>query len=123
MLKFKKYGMFYIALVITTFCNLAFAEPISSKIEHLGDLKNLTVPDIKVRDKNGFLDIQADFVNSSANNQKVYYRFKWLDSEGFEVWAEEQWKLITMIGKQKVAVKGEAPTSQAKDFKIELQTP
>ena len=123
MLESKKYRMFYISLLISMFCNFSFAEPISSKVEHLGDLKNLTVPDIKVRDRNGFLDIQADFVNSSAHNQKVYYRFKWLDSEGFEVWNEEQWKLITLLGKQKVAVKADAPTNRAKDFKIELQTP
>jgi len=100
-----------------------FADSASDKVENLGTMKSLDIPEIKVKTKNGLMLVQADFVNKSIYNQEVYYRFKWVDADGFQIGDDEAWKFVTLIGKQKVAVKTVAPTQLAKDFKIELQAP
>jgi uncharacterized protein YcfL len=101
----------------------AVADSASDKVENLGSMKSLDIPEIKVKTKNGLMIVQADFLNKSIYNQEVYYRFKWVDAEGFQIGDDEAWKFVTLIGKQKLAVKTVAPTPQAKDFKIELQAP
>ncbi len=101
----------------------AVADSASDKVENLGTMKSLDIPEIKVKTKNGLMIVQADFVNKSIYNQEVYYRFKWVDADGFQIGDDEAWKFVTLIGKQKVAVKTVAPTPLAKDFKIELQAP
>lgn len=103
--------------------NYAVADSASSKIENLGSMKSLDVTEVKSKTKNGLLIVQADFLNKSINNQEVYYRFKWIDADGFKVGDDEVWKFATLIGKQKISVKSIAPTPLAKDFKIELQAP
>lgn len=103
--------------------NTAMADSTSSKVENLGTMKSLEVTEIKVKTKNGLMIVQADFSNKSIYNQEVYYRFKWIDADGFQVGDDESWKILTLIGKQKIAIKTVAPTPIAKDFKIELQAP
>jgi len=103
--------------------NNAVAEPAADKIENLGTMKSLEVPEIKVKTKNGLMFVQADFVNKSIYNQEVFYRFKWVDADGFQIGDDETWKFVNLLGKQKFAVKTIAPTPLAKDFKIELQAP
>ena len=96
---------------------------VSPKVENLGEFRSLSVPEIKSHDKNGLLEVQAKFVNTSHYDQQVFYRFKWLDADGFEVWDPEAWKPMVMIGKQTTAITSIAPTPKAKDFRIEIQAP
>jgi uncharacterized protein YcfL len=101
----------------------AFSESAASKIEALGSLKNISVSEIKARQSHGLLKVQAKIVNTDYTDQQVYYRFKWFDSDGFEVADPDVWKPIKLIGKQNTALQSLAPSPKAKDFKIELQTP
>ena len=118
---FKKLGLaIYLSLLAM---NIATADTALSKVENLGSMQSLEVPEIKVKTKSGLMLIQADFLNTSIYNLDVYYRFKWMDGDGFQVGDDEPWKLITLIGKQKSAIKSTSPTPLAKDFKIEIQSP
>lgn len=118
---FKKIWFFIFVSALTM--NLSHADTAVSKIENLGTMKSLEVPEIRVKTKNGLLTVQADFLNKSIYNQEVYYRFKWVDADGFQIGDDEAWKFASLIGKQKVVIKTISPTPLAKDFKIELQAP
>lgn len=96
---------------------------IASKVEELGKMTYLKVTDLRAAKRDGLLRIQATITNSNSENQRFYYRFKWLDSDGFEVWEEESWKPGTIYGLQKKTINAVSPSLKATDFRIELQSP
>lgn len=102
---------------------IALGADMSSKVENLGTLRSLAIPEIKVRTKNGLLQIQAKFLNTSIYDQEIFYRFKWLDADGFNAAEPDSWKSMRLIGKQNVLISTGAPTPAAKDFKLEVQAP
>jgi uncharacterized protein YcfL len=118
---FKKIGLLICLSLLAL--HVAIADTALSKVENLGSMQSLEVPEIRVKTKNGLMIVQADFLNKSIYNQEVYYRFKWVDADGFQIGDDEAWKFVTLIGKQKSVIKTVSPTPLAKDFKIELQTP
>lgn len=120
--------MNYKAFIVLFFLSLgtihhALAEDMSSKVENLGTLRSLSIPEIKVRTVNNFLQVQVNFQNTSIYDQEVYYRLKWIDADGFEAASPDAWKMLKLIGKQKYAVSTLAPTPNAKDFRVEVQAP
>lgn len=107
---------------------LAMAAPSSapsmaSKIEEQGRMRNLKVTDLRATRRDNLLRIQAEVSNSSSGNQQLYYRFKWLDNDGFTVWDEEPWKPMIIYGAQKQIISVVAPTFKATDFRLILQSP
>ncbi|MDR2092439.1 MAG: YcfL family protein [Azoarcus sp.] len=96
---------------------------IASKVEELGRMDYLKVADLRAVRKDGLLRVQATLSNSSPANQQLYYRFRWLDNDGFTVWEEEPWKPELVYGKQDKVLNVTAPTFKATDFKLELQSP
>ena len=101
------------------------AEPgtIASKVEELGKMTYLEVVDLRAVKRDGLLRIQATLENSSSDVQQLYYRFRWLDEDGFVVWEEEPWKPETVYGLQKKVINAVSPSFKATDFRIELQSP
>lgn len=99
------------------------ADSMASKLEQLGEMTYLKVTDLRVVKRNGLLNIQAEITNTSSSNERLFYRFKWLDDAGFSVWDEEPWKPVVIYGKQKHLVTVVAPTPQASDFRLVLQSP
>jgi len=99
------------------------ADTIESKLDRLGKLKYLKVSDLKAVSSGGLLKIQATFENTDNTTQRLYYRFKWLDKDGFNAWDDEAWKVTELIGYQKQAIQTVAPTPKATDFRIEMQSP
>ncbi len=99
------------------------ADTIESKLDRLGKLKYLKVSDLKAVNSDGLLKIQATFENTDNTSQRLFYRFKWLDKDGFKVWDDESWKTTELIGYQKQAIQTVAPTPKATDFRIEMQGP
>ena len=83
----------------------------------------LTVTDLRATRRDNLLRIQAEVTNSSASNQQLYYRFKWLDNDGFTVWDEEPWKPLIIYGAQKQVINTVSPTFKATDFRLILQSP
>lgn len=99
------------------------ADSIESKVEELGAMTNLRVTDLRAVNRNGLLNVQAEITNIGSSNERLFYRFKWLDSAGFSVWDEEPWKPVVIYGKQKHLITVVAPTPQAADFRLVLQSP
>lgn len=96
---------------------------IASKIEELGKMTYLKVSDLRAAKRDNLLRIQAEITNTSHENQQLYYRFKWLDKDGFSVWDDEPWKPLTVYGNQKQIINVVAPTFKATDFRLVLQSP
>ncbi len=101
----------------------AYADSLASKLEQLGEMTYLKVTDLRVVRRNGLINIQAEVTNTSSSNERLFYRFKWLDDAGFSVWDEEPWKPVVIYGKQKHLITVVAPTPQATDFRLVLQSP
>ena len=99
------------------------APSMASKIEEQGRMTYLTVTDLRATRRDNLLRIQAEVTNSSASNQQLYYRFKWLDNDGFTVWDEEPWKPLIIYGAQKQVINTVSPTFKATDFRLILQSP
>jgi len=99
------------------------APTIASKLEAQGRIDNLKVTDLRASKHNNLLKIQAEVTNTSASNQQLYYRFKWLDNDGFVVWDEEPWKPVMIYGNQKQIISVGSPTFKATDFRLILQSP
>ena len=102
---------------------IAGSPSISSKLEEQGKMNNLKVTDLRATKKDNLLRIQAEVTNLSTGNQQLYYRFKWLDADGFTVWDEEPWKPLLIYGSQKQIINVSSPTFKATDFRLILQSP
>jgi uncharacterized protein YcfL len=99
------------------------APSMASKIEEQGKMSYLMVTDLRATRRDNLLRIQAEVTNTSSGDQQLYYRFKWLDSDGFSVWDEEPWKPIIIYGAQKQVINVVSPTFKATDFRLILQSP
>jgi uncharacterized caspase-like protein/uncharacterized protein YcfL len=95
----------------------------ASKIEEQGRMNSLAVTDLRASKRDNLLRIQAEVTNYSSGNQQLYYRFKWLDFDGFTVWEEEPWKPLIIYGNQKQTISVVSPTFKATDFRLILQSP
>lgn len=96
---------------------------IAAKVEELGKMDYLKVTDMRAARRDNLLRIQFTVTNTSPKNEQLYYRFRWLDADGFTVWEEEPWKPELIYGKQDKVINVIAPTFKAADFKLELQSP
>lgn len=95
----------------------------ASKLEEQGKMNNLKVTDLRATKRDNLLRIQAEITNISTGNQQLYYRFKWLDQDGFTVWEDEPWKPMIIYGNQKQVINVVSPTFKATDFRLQLQSP
>jgi len=96
---------------------------IASKLEELGVMDYLKVVDMRAQRRDGLLRIQFTVANLSPKNERLHYRFRWLDADGFTVWEEEPWKPELIYGKQDKVIQVTAPTFKAVDFRLEMQSP
>jgi uncharacterized caspase-like protein/uncharacterized protein YcfL len=99
------------------------APSIASRIELMGPVNYLVVSDLRATKRDNLLRIQAEITNTSSDNQQLYYRFKWLDRDGFSVWDDEPWKPLLVYGNQKQLINVVSPSFKATDFRIVLQSP
>lgn len=99
------------------------AGSLASHIEEQGRMKELAVTDMRATRRDNLLRVQVEITNSDNANQQLYYRFKWLDADGFSVWDEEPWKPVLLYGAQKTLINVVAPTFKATDFRLVLQSP
>lgn len=100
----------------------AGAPRISSKIENQGVVRNVKVTDLRQRRRDNLIHIQAEITNLTNKNQQIYYRFKWLDQNGFNAWEDEVWKPLLVYGSQKKTITTVSPTFNATDFRLILQS-
>lgn len=93
---------------------------IAAKLALRGNANGLKISEMRVSKKNDFLVVQADLQNTKNDDLVVYYRFKWLDSNGNQVGDGEGFKQLGVLGKQLQTVKSVATQPSITDFKLEL---
>ena len=94
--------------------------PLPSRVMLRGDVPDMQVLDLKGQRRNDMLQVQAELYNNSNNDMQIYYRFRWLDENGFQIGDGEVWKPVVILGKQSLIMKGAALSPKAADFRLEL---
>lgn len=93
---------------------------VASKLAVRGETHGVEVPEMRVVRKNDILTVQADLINNYPHDRVVYYRFRWLDSNGNQVGDGEAWKQTGLMGLGLQTVKSVAPASVVTDFRLEM---
>ncbi len=111
------------AAVLLVACNSAPKAPpransIPAKVEQLGEMSYLSITNLTAQKRNRLLFVQAEVTNHDIDNQQMFYRFKWLDANGFVVGDDEAWQPLAMYSYQKQTINGVAPSPQATDFRL-----
>lgn len=96
---------------------------INAKVEQLSEMSYLQITDLRAVKRNHLLNVQAEVTNPDSDNQQLYYRFKWMDANGFAVGSEEAWKPLLVYAHQKQTISAVAPSPQATDFRLVVQSP
>ncbi|WP_236213154.1 YcfL family protein [Metapseudomonas otitidis] len=109
-----------LTLALLTGCS---HETASSKLTPMGEVEDIEVDTMRVARENGFLTVKVKLVNTHKQNRTLYYRFAWLDKDGFPVAGEEAWKALPLYGSQTTYLPAIAPVPQATDFRLEMNTP
>jgi uncharacterized protein YcfL len=91
-----------------------------AKIEHQGTSSYVKVVNLAAKESDGFLALQLEVANSDYKRRMIYYRVKWLDASGFQVWDDEPWKPVLMQGSARQNLQARSPTPKARDFRIQF---
>lgn len=86
-----------------------------------GKTGDIEITDLRSVERNGLLTAQATVINH-GNSKPVAYRFRWLSKDGMKVADDEVWKPLTIQEGRTGVITGIAPTPQAKDFRVELDS-
>jgi hypothetical protein len=97
----------------------ADSAPAPMKIEFQGNPKYLKVANLMDKQRNGLIMIQLELANVDNDEHKGYWRVKWLDESGFQVWDDEPWKPVTLHGSARQNLQAVAPTTKARDYRIQ----
>lgn len=98
-------------------------DSINAKVDQVGEMIYLHIIDLRSVIRNHLLNVQAVVYNSDSDNQQLFYRFKWIDANGFEVGPEEAWKPLQVYAYQQQAITSIAPSPQVTDFRLVVQSP
>jgi uncharacterized protein YcfL len=109
-----------LVLAATLLAGGAYAQSIASKVEHQGDSRYVQVAALMARERNGLLNLQIELMNTDNEPRRVFWRIKWLDDAGFQVWDDEAWKPLLVQGSARQNVLVSAPTTKARDFRIQF---
>jgi uncharacterized protein YcfL len=109
-----------ITLITLSYFEVCSAETIESKIDQQGTAKYLNFTGLSARPKNNLLVLNVEVTNKDDRDNKAFYRVRWLDESGDSVWDDQPWKPLLFHGNQKQHLRIVAPTTKAKDFKIEF---
>ncbi len=95
-------------------------ETIASKLEHQGKSKYIQITDIMSRERGGLITLRIEMTNTDNEPHRAYWRVKWLDASGFQVWDDEHWKPVLVQGAAKQNIQATSPTPKATDFRIQF---
>lgn len=119
-MRFKPWLLAFVLAVFSLPMVSVQAQTIASKVENQGDSRYVKVSGLMARERNGFMALQMELTNSDYEPQRIFWRVKWLDEAGFQVWDDEPWKPVLMQGSAKQNLQLTAPTPKAKDFRIQF---
>ena len=92
----------------------------NAKIEHQGDSSYVKVVGLAVKNSDSFIALQVEVANADFKPRQIYYRVKWLDESGFQVWDDEPWKSVLIQGSARQNLTVTSPTPKARDFRIQF---
>lgn len=93
---------------------------IAAKVALRGDANGIRISEIRAVRRNDILIVQSDLLNVGNSDRTVFYRYRWLDSNGSQVGDGESWKQMAMLGQAQQTVKSVAPSSVVTDFRLEM---
>ena len=96
------------------------AQSIASKVEYQGVTQHVIVAGLAARERNGFLHLQIELDNADNYPRRIFWRVKWLDEDGFQVWDDEPWKPVLVQRYARQNLQAMAPTPKARDFLIQF---
>lgn len=96
------------------------AQTIASRVEHMGQARYLEIKSMMAKERNGFLTVQFEVANTDTAAQRLFWRMKWLDADGFQVWEDEAWKPVLLQARSQQNIVTSAPTPKARDFRVQF---
>jgi uncharacterized protein YcfL len=108
-------------VIVLLWSSFALAQSAASKVEFAGTSDAIKVNKIQVK-QGALMQVQAEMYNDLRKPMTVYYRTRWLDEGGFQVWEDEAWKPMVFQAFTTQRIQMTAPTPKARDFKIQLST-
>lgn len=96
------------------------AQQIADKIEYQGSSRYVVVSGLKTQERGGITNLQIELENPDNRPRQVYWRVKWLDEAGFQVWDDEPWKPALVQGSSRLNLLTSSPTQRARDFRIQF---
>jgi uncharacterized protein YcfL len=107
----SEYLMKSVSLLLAT--ALAAAPAFAGNDVDVSSLRSLSA-------ENGLFRVQAELANRAEEPRQLFYRFRWIDQNGFAAWEDEAWKPLTIYGKQRLLVSTVAPVAAARNYSLEL---
>jgi uncharacterized protein YcfL len=111
----------FAAAILLLWSAFALAQSAATKVEFAGTSDAIKVNKIMVK-QGALMQVQAEMYNDLRKPMTVYYRTRWLDEGGFQVWEDEAWKPMVFQAFTTQRIQMTAPTPKARDFKIQLST-
>lgn len=111
----------FLASLLLVCSSFALAQQAATKVEFAGTSDAIKVNKIMVK-QGTLMQVQAEMYNDLRKPMTVYYRTRWLDEGGFQVWEDEAWKPMVFQAFTTQRIQMTAPTPKARDFKIQLST-
>lgn len=96
------------------------AQSIASRVENMGQARHLEIRSMMAKERNGFLAVQFEVANTDSDPQRMFWRMKWLDADGFQVWDDEAWKPLLLQARAQQNIIATAPTPKARDFRVQF---
>lgn len=98
----------------------ATSPAVAAKLSLRGEAPHVSVPEVRIARRGGFLSVQSDLRNAGPEDQTVFYRYRWLDQSGNQHGNGDAWKQLNLLSETQQTVKGTAPHASVSDFRLEL---
>jgi uncharacterized protein YcfL len=84
---------------------------------------DIQIMDLQSNRAGDLMRAQVSLRSKDRDTVKAQYRFEWFDLEGMEINANSAWKPLMLYGRETATVKGVAPDTRAKTFKLKIREP
>lgn len=84
---------------------------------------DLQIVDMQSDRSGDLMRAQVSLRSKDRDTVKAQYRFEWFDLQGMEINANSAWKPLMLYGRETATVRGVAPDTRAKTFKLKIREP
>ncbi len=91
-----------------------------NRIEWSGPSNEVIVRQLMSRPEAGGLNVQMELENTDFKLRRIYWRARWLDASGFQVWEDEVWKPVMLLANTRQLIQFHAPTPKATHFVVQI---